>query len=68
MCAGGLYMRIADEVLRMRKMITLALLVSGIAQQSAAQTVYSKCRTVNGTVIVVSGMQCPMGTVWVGRA
>lgn len=38
-----------------------------IGTPSFAQT-YSKCRTINGTVIVVSGPSCPSGTIWEGRA
>lgn len=37
---------------------------SAIAQSS----IYSKCRTINGTVIVVQGNRCPSGTLWLGRA
>lgn len=34
----------------------------------AQSSIYSKCRTINGTIIVVQGNRCPSGTLWVGRA
>lgn len=30
--------------------------------------VYTKCRTVQGNIIIVQGYSCPAGTVFVGRA
>lgn len=43
----------------------LALLPMILATPVTAQG-YTKCRTINGTIIVVSGYTCPPGTIYVG--
>ena len=43
----------------------LAVAASTAAVPASAQT-YSKCQTIQGNIIIVAGMQCPTGTIWVG--
>lgn len=55
----------------MRKVFALVLGSIGIlaaATPASAGYNYVKCRTVNGTIIVVEGPYCPAGTVYVGPA
>jgi hypothetical protein len=52
-----------------RKIILAAALVLVGASLSSAQAqngVYTKCKTVNGSIIVVKGSSCPAGTIYVG--
>lgn len=46
------------------------VIFSGAEHNSALaqSTIYSKCKTINGTIIVVQGSSCPSGTLWQGRA
>ncbi len=46
-------------------MLVSAALVLGFSATSYAQG-YTKCQTVNGTIIVVSGYLCPPGTIYLG--
>ena len=46
--------------------MVLGILALHVAVPEAEAYQYSKCRTVQGTIIVVSGYQCPPGTVWIG--
>ena len=44
-----------------------AIAISTIAAPVSAQN-FIKCKTINGTIIVVQGWICPPGTIFVGIA
>lgn len=50
--------------------IAFAIFLSTTQAQAIAQTgpIYSKCKTANGSTIIVEGTRCPNGTYYDGRA
>jgi hypothetical protein len=52
----------------MKKILLLAMLITvAFTTDAMAQTgTYTKCKTLNGSVIVVNGSTCPAGTIWIG--
>jgi len=55
-------------VQKMKKVALLLMLIAiAFTSEAMAQTgTYTKCKTVNGSIIVVNGPTCPAGTYWIG--